>query len=114
MGEFNFAVPILTGKTEAWRKAMEEMKGPRRDDYKRSRKNLGIKREQACLQKTPHGDMVVVHIEAKDPAKVMLAMLASATQFDIWFRDTVLVGVHGMDPKGPQPSAPEVVLDFKG
>ncbi len=114
MAEFNFAVPILPGKTEAWRKAIEEMKGPRREDYKRSRKNLGIKREQVCLQMTPHGDMVVVHIEAKDPANVMPGMFAAATPFDVWFLETVLRGVHGIDPKGPPPPAPEVVLDFKG
>ena len=114
MAEFSFVVPILPGKTEAWRKAIADIKGARWDEYKRSRKVLGIKREQACLQHTPGGDMVVVHIEAKDPAAVLPAMLAGVTQFDAWFLDTVLRGVHGMDPKGPPLPAPEIVLDFKG
>jgi hypothetical protein len=114
MAEFSFAVPILPGKTDAWRKAVAEIKGPRWGDYKKSRKSLGIKREQACLQHTPQGDMVVVHIDAKDPVSVMPAMLAGVAQFDFWFRESVLVGVHGIDPKGPPPPPSEVVLDFKG
>lgn len=114
MAEFSFAVPILPGKTEAWRKAVADLSGPRREDYKRSRKVLGIKREHVCLQHTPQGDMVVVHMDAKDPASVMPAMLAGVTQFDFWFRETVLIGVHGMDPKGPPPPPTEVVHDFKG
>lgn len=37
-----------------------------------------IKREHVCLQHSPQGDMAVVHVWAKDPAKVMLGMLAGA------------------------------------
>ena len=114
MAEFSFAAPILPGKTEAWRKAVAEIKGQRWDAFKKSRKNLGIKREQACLQQTPHGDMVVVHMDAKDPARVMPAILAGAAGFDSWFLETVLRGVHGIDPKGPPFPPTEVVLDFKG
>src|SRR5262245_44302488 len=45
MAEFSFAAPILAGKTDAWRKAVAEIKGPRNQGYKESRKKLGIKRE---------------------------------------------------------------------
>lgn len=58
--------------------------------------------------------MVVVHIDAKDPASVMPVMLAGAVGFDFWFLETVLRTVHGIDPKAPPPPPTEVVLDFKG
>jgi hypothetical protein len=114
--EFSFVAPLLPGKTEAWRKAVAEMRGPRSNAYKESRKKFGIKREHISLQKTPHGDMVVVHMDAKDPANVMSAMFASTSDFDRWFRDVILVGTHGLDPKSPPPPPPpvEVISDFKG
>ena len=114
MAEFSFAVPLLPGKTDAWRKAMPEIKGPRWDAYKESRKKLGIKREHLCLQHTPQGDIVVVHMDAKDPATVMPAMLAAVSPFDTWFLEAVLRTAHGLDPKGPPPPPTEVVLDSKG
>lgn len=114
MAQFSFAVPILPGKTDAWRKAIAEIKGPRWQAYKESRKKLGIKREQVCLQHTPQGDMVVVHMDAKDPAGVMPVMLAGAVGFDFWFLEAVLRTAHGLDPKAPAPPPTEVVLDFKG
>jgi hypothetical protein len=107
-------MPILPGKTEAWRKAIAEMKGARASEYRESRKKLGIKREFVCFQHTPHGDFVVVHMDAKDPASVMPKVVGATSGFDKWFLDTVLVGTHGLDPKGPPPPLTEVTLDFKG
>lgn len=110
MAEFSFVAPILSGKTGAWRAALAEIKGPRRAAYLESRKALGIKREHVTLQSTPMGDMVVVHMDAPDQ-HVMGAMLQSSGEFDKWFAHSVLVGVHGFDPKGAPPPPVEVVLD---
>ena len=51
-----FAVPILPGKTEAWKTAVAEMTGTRRNEYTEARGNIGITKEVVCLQQTPHGD----------------------------------------------------------
>ena len=114
MAEFGFVAPILPGKTDAWRKAVDEIKGPRNTAYKESRRKHGIKREHVSLQSTPMGDMVVVHMDAPDQQKVMRAMMQSTSDFDTWFRDTVLIGVHGFDPKAALPPPVTVVLDHKG
>lgn len=114
VAEFGFAAPILAGKADAWRKAVEEIKGPRNAAYKESRRKLGITREHVTLQSTPMGDMVVVHMDAPDQQQVMRAMMQSTSDFDTWFRDTVLVGVHGFDPKAAPPSPGTVMLDHKG
>lgn len=113
MPEFSFVAPLVKGKTEAWKKAVAEMNGPRKAAHRESRKKLGIKREHVSLQHTPMGDMVVVHMEAADP-NVMGAMLTSGSEFDTWFRNAVLVDTHGMDPKAPPPPPVEVILDYRG
>ena len=111
MSEFSFVAPILAGKTDAWRKAVDEIKGARNGAYKESRKKLGIKREHVTLQSSPMGDMVVVHMDAPNQQEVIRAMLQSTGDFDTWFRETVLVGVHGFDPKAPVPPTGTVILD---
>jgi len=60
------------------------------------------------------GDLVIVHMDAPDQQSVMRAMMQSTSDFDTWFRETVLVGVHGFDPKGPLPPPVTVILDHKG
>jgi hypothetical protein len=112
MPEFSFAVPLVKGKTEVWRKAVAEINGPRNAAYKESRRKLGIRREHVSLQSTPTGDIVVVHIDAPDQG-VLGAMMRSTSDFDTWFRNTILIDAHGFDPKA-SPSPVEVVLDYKG
>lgn len=113
MAEFSFAAPILAGKTDAWRKAVAEISGPRNAAYKESRKKLGIRREHVSLQSTPMGDLVVVHMDAPDQ-DVIRAMMQGTSDFDTWFRETVLVGIHGFDPKAAPPPPVTVMLDHKG
>lgn len=114
MVEFSFVAPIPAGKMDAWRKAVDEIKRARNAAYKESRKKLGITREHVSLQSTPMGDMVVVHMDAPDQSGAMRAMMQSTSEFDTWFRETVLVGVHGFDPKAAPPPPVTVVIDHKG
>jgi hypothetical protein len=105
VAEFSFVAPIQPGKTDAWRKAVDEIKGSRNAAYKESRRQHGIKREHVSLQSTPMGDLVVVHMDAPGQQEVMRGMMQGTSDFDTWFRETVLVGVHGFDPKAPTASA---------
>jgi hypothetical protein len=114
VAEFSFVAPILPGKTDAWRQAVAEIKGARNAAYKESRSKLGIKREHVSLQSTPMGDMVIVHMDAPDQQSVIRSMMQGTSEFDTWFRETVLVGVHGFDPKAAPPPPVTVVLDYKG
>ena len=98
-----FAAPILPGKTDAWQRAINEIKGARRADYEASRAALGITQEIASLQQTPHGDLIAVYIEADDPDTVIARIFTSDSAFDKWFSETLLVGVHGMDAASPPP-----------
>ncbi len=107
MAVSTFAVPILPGKTEAWKEAMASINGPRRKEYEEARRRIGVKREVVGLQSTPQGDLVAVYMEAEDLPKAFAAMLASEAPFDRWFVEEVLKGIHGWDPsRGPLPFSP--------
>ena len=112
MATTNFAVPILEGKTEAWKAACAEMAGPRREEYLASRRALGITKEVACLQQTPHGDYVVVYIEANDVSGILQKMLDATDPFHTWFKEAVLKDCHGITADSPVPPTNDVALDI--
>lgn len=55
---------------------------------------------------------VVVYWEAKDIGKVLEGLMKSEAPFDKWFRDKILVEIHGMD-LSKAPPMNELMLDFK-
>jgi hypothetical protein len=103
MEDYLFAVPLATGKTETWKTYMNELTGPRKDEYKKSRKRLGLQTEQVFLQQTPHGDMCVVRWKTENPKRIFESMAQSKEPFDQWFRDKILVECHNMDFSGDIP-----------
>lgn len=107
-----FAAPILPGKTDAWKAATAEINGSRREEYIQARRNLGITKEVACLQQTPHGDFVCVYIEARDTSRVLQDMIEATDPFHTWFKQAVLAEVHGIGVSGPLPPGNEVMLDL--
>jgi len=107
-----FAAPILPGKTEAWKNAIAEINGARKDAYIQSRGALGITKEVACLQQTPHGDYVVVYIEASDVSGVLQKMIDATDPFHMWFKDAVLNECHGISASSPVPPTNDVFIDI--
>jgi hypothetical protein len=107
-----FAVPILPGKTDADRAAMEACRnGERRADHAASRVRAGIRRESVWIQSTPDGDVAVVVLEADDVGAAMGTLATSQEPFDAWFRE-VLNDVHGIDLSEGFPP-PEQVMDYR-
>ncbi len=107
-----FAAPILEGKTEAWKSAAAEINGARKDAYIQARATLGITKEVACLQETPHGDYVVVYIEASDVSGVLQKMIDSTDPFHMWFKEAVLSECHGIGASSPVPPTNDVYIDI--
>ena len=107
----NFAVPLLEGKTDAWKAACAEINGAKKELYLASRRNLGITKEIAALQQTPHGDYVVVHLEAAGANGILGKMLEAADEFSQWFKEAVLRDCHGIDGSGPVPPSPDILLN---
>ena len=107
----NFAVPLLEGKTDAWKAACAEINGAKKELYLASHRNLGITKEIAALQQTPHGDYVVVHLDAADANGILGKMLEAADEFSQWFKEAVLRDCHGIDGSGPVPPSPDILLN---
>ncbi|MSQ24171.1 MAG: hypothetical protein EXR58_06435 [Chloroflexi bacterium] len=59
---------------------------------------------------TPMGDFAVVYWEAPDIGKVFDGLMTSQDPFDSWFREKILMEIHGMNPSGPMPPMNQPVL----
>lgn len=110
MASYAFINPVKPGQVEAWKGYVKEMTTTRKAEFKASREKVGLTQEKVWLQQTPMGDFAVVYWEAPDIGKVFQQLMASKDPFDTWFRDKVMVGVHGMDPAGPPPPLNQPIL----
>ena len=96
MAVLAFALPILPGKQEAWRRFCQELLESRRCEYEESRRRLGISREVTWFVQTAQGEMAIVSMEADHPEQVLLTLATSELPFDDWLRQQ-LVELHGLE-----------------
>jgi hypothetical protein len=110
MAIFAIAIPIASGKSAQWKTFMGELKGPRFEDFKASRRKLGVQ-ERTFLQQTPMGDLVVVTLEGADPASAFTKFGQGTDDFTKWFMKQVQE-IHGVDLTAPPPGPlPELMID---
>ena len=87
-----FAAPLLPGKTETDRLAMQSCwHGERKAAYEDARRRAGITRESVWIQATRQGDLAFVYLEADDLGAAFTLIGTSDEPFDRWFRD-----LHGL------------------
>ncbi len=110
MTAFAFALPILPGKQEAWRRCLQEMLDVYRTDYEALRHQLGVTRMVLWLTETPHGNTVIVRIEADELETLLSNLVASDLLFNRWLRQRVLE-LHGLDITQPTRVATELILE---
>ncbi len=96
----SFTVPILPGKLDSWREFIRTLARDRLDEYEKSRRRAGISREITWLQRTPQGEIAIVHIETKNVGKTLAEFAQSEEPFDVWFRQQFL-DIHGLDLSTP-------------
>ena len=105
-----FAIPILPGKTPEWRAWMEELNGPRKQEFADSRSRAGL-HERTFFQSTPMGDLVIVTLEGDDPAASFGRLMQQDDDFAKWFL-THASELHGFDLSQATTGAPsELVID---
>ena len=104
------AIPILPGKTPAWRTWMEELNGSRREEFVASRERAGV-HERTFFESTPMGDLVIVTLEGDDPGQAFKQMMSATDTFTTWFLEQAKE-IHGLDPASlATASPPELVID---
>jgi hypothetical protein len=102
-------IPILPGKTPAWRAFIEQLNGPRHQEFADSRRKVGV-RERTFLQQTPMGDLVIVTLEGDDPGAAFGQMLTATDDFSKWFGEQAMAA-HGDIPAPTSGPPSELVAD---
>jgi Family of unknown function (DUF6176) len=110
MATYAFASPVLPGKLQTWMHYVREMKTTHKSDLEASRKRMGMIKEEVWIQQMPTGAFAVVYWEAADIGKVFEQLMTSQEPIDKWFRDRILIEVHGMNPSAPPPPMNEKVM----
>lgn len=107
---FAITVPILSGKTNQWKKFTNELNNKYYGEFAESRKRLGV-HERTFLQSTPQGDFVIVTLEGNDPQNAFTEFSKANDNFTQWFTQQVK-DIHGFDlANPPQGPLPELVID---
>jgi hypothetical protein len=102
MASLAFAVPILPGKTEDWKRLARELAGPRRAEYEAMVREQGGGVQRLYLQQTPQGDLVIAYLESDDVGEVLGRFGQSQSPFAQWLRQQ-LMAIHGVDFSQPLP-----------
>ena len=102
-----FLAPISKGKTGDLRKLIKEMEG-REEETVASWDRRGVISEQAWLNQTPEGDMLVIVQQFKDPEAGNKAFAESKDPFDLWLKEKIQE-IHGFSvedmAKAPLPES---------
>jgi hypothetical protein len=95
---YAFAMPILPGKTEAMRRFIQEVLGPRKRDWDDLQRRQGVTRESYYLQSSPEGDLVIVTGEGTF-APLSQVLNVEGNPFDRWFIEQVqdVTGINVLD-----------------
>ena len=79
---------VPAGQEERWRRLLQELSEapPRKEEYLRSRRRLGISAESVWLvSKRSGGGMALVYLEAEEPEWTLGELAASKAPFDSWY-----------------------------
>jgi hypothetical protein len=107
-----FSIPILPGKTDAFRAAYHRFVVNRRTEFEISRRRLGITAERGFLQHTPNGDLATVVFDVIDPSRMLAGTASSTEPLDADFRG-YLLDVFGLDlTQAPTAQPSEQVFDW--
>jgi hypothetical protein len=82
---------VSADQEEPWRRFLQELSGPRFEEYAESRRRLGIFAESAWFAPKPTGGgIAIVWLEAEDSERALRELVAelaaSGTSFDSWLR----------------------------
>jgi hypothetical protein len=88
--------PVLPNKTADARAFMQQLDGPRKMEFDRSERRIGIIKELWFLAQLPSGDHLVGYMESADFNAAVGRFSASRDAFDMWFKER-MQAVTGVD-----------------
>ena len=108
---YAFAMPILSGKTDAFRRFIQEVLGSRKREWDDLQRRQGVTQERYYLQTSPEGDLVIVTGEGTfTPLSQVLDV--TGNPFDRWFIDQ-LQEVTGINMLELPEEMPELVGEWR-
>ena len=87
--ELALEFPILPGMTDRVERFAAELCGSRSEDFSRSQRTLGVRKERWFLNRTTRGDSVIVYIEAENVFRTLALLVASKDPVDLWLKEEV-------------------------
>ena len=106
------ALPILPGKTEEWKRVVQEATGPRRAELDEMHRRLGVRSANWFLQPTPDGAIGIVYLEGEGATEAFAKWGQSRHPFDVWFKQGI-GATYGIDFNAPPPGpAPQIMYEF--
>jgi hypothetical protein len=89
-------LPVLPGQAEAWRRFVQELRGPHWEDWVAWRERVGLDRLQVWAQTVHHSMTVLIQAGFKHEAGSTRSLVEEARPFDRWLRGLLLT-LHGVD-----------------
>ena len=108
MAALAFMVPILAGKEQADREAMEQLTTDALWDS--VHRELGVTRHALWHQETPNGTVAIVLLEGDDVPGALGAFASSQEPFFQRFRD-IVQEFHGIDLAADAPANVQPIID---
>ncbi|MFD7028969.1 ester cyclase [Streptomyces sp. NPDC059917] len=88
---------LPAGRAERWQEVQAQLSGERLREYEASRRRAGILQESFAVQELGGRSVVVLQLEARDPAGAAKRLRESGNAFDVWLRGAA-GEVFGADP----------------
>ncbi len=89
-------VPVLPGKTEAWRRFVQELQGPQRQAWAAWRGRLGLHALRVWVQSAQPGAALLIQASLMQPPVPPHLLIDGQEPFDRWLREQV-IALHGLD-----------------
>ena len=106
------ALPIQSGKTHVLRDFVKAITESRWKEYEAFQERSRVQKVTWCLQRSPHGDQLLIYNEGDDFTRLSADFAASTHPFDAWFRQQ-LQDITGVDFSTFEPSwLPELLLTY--
>jgi len=109
---------VPADREEPWRRFLQELSGPRREEYTESRRRLGVSAESVWFAAKPSGGGIVVIILETEESQwafdlALRELAASVSPFDSWY-GAQMGRLFGCDPASlPRVAGAEILFAWR-